>query len=177
MTARHIYVDETKHRDYLMVAAVVLGEDLTAARAVVQDLLKPGQHHLHMKDEADGRKETIAKALAAAGLRATVYDAGRWHRTQIHARAACLSALVEDLAASNLETLIVLDQDETIMHADRQLLYRAVRDTGSESTLRYEHRRAVTEQLLGIPDAFAWCWAKGGRWRTHIRPVITVRTV
>ncbi len=77
MTARHVYVDETKHRDYLMVAAVVLGEDLTSARAVVQDLLKPGQQHLHMKDEEDGRKKTIAKALAATDLRATVYDAGR----------------------------------------------------------------------------------------------------
>jgi hypothetical protein len=77
VTARHIYVDETKHRDYLMVAAVVLGEDLTSARAVVQELLKPGQRHLHMKDEADGRKETIAKALVSADLRATVYDAGQ----------------------------------------------------------------------------------------------------
>ena len=36
MTARHIYVDETKHRDYVMVAAVVLGEDLTSARACVR---------------------------------------------------------------------------------------------------------------------------------------------
>lgn len=88
MTARHVYVDETKHRDYLMVAAVVHGEDLTSARAVVHDLLKPGQHHLHMKDEADGRKETIAKTLAAADLRATVYDAGRRYRTQVRARAA-----------------------------------------------------------------------------------------
>ena len=35
----------------------------------------------------------------------------------------------------------------------------------------------ATEQLLGIPDAFAWCWAKGGHWRSHIRPVITVQTV
>ncbi|MGV7852441.1 hypothetical protein PJM29_30180, partial [Mycobacterium kansasii] len=91
-----------------MVAAVVLGEDLTSARAVVQDLLKPGQQHLHMKDEADGRKETIAKVLAAADLHATVYDAGRRHRTQVLARAACLSALVEDLATSDVETLIVL---------------------------------------------------------------------
>lgn len=177
MSTRHIYVDETKRRDYLMVAAVVLGEDLTAARAVIQDLLKPGQHHLHMKDEADGRKETIAKTLVAADLRATIYDAGRRHRTQLQARAACLSALVEDLAASDLETLIVLDQDETIMHSDRQLLYRAVRDAGSESTLRYEHRRSTAERLLGIPDAFAWCWAKGGRWRAHIRPVVTVKVV
>lgn len=177
MTARHIYVDESKHRDYVMVAAVVLGENLTPARALVQDLLKPGQRHLHMKDEADGRKQTIAKAFAAAELHATVYDAGSRHRTQLLARAACLSALVDDLAADAVDTLIVLDQDETLVHSDRQLLYRAVRDAGREATIRYEHRRAATERLLGIPDAFAWCWAKGGRWRTHIQPVITVRTV
>ncbi|MGF2952116.1 hypothetical protein ACOJVP_07185 [Mycobacterium sp. THU-M116] len=177
MTTRHIYVDETKHRDYLMVAAVVLGEDLTSARAVVQELLKPGQHHLHMKNEADGRKETIAKTLAAAGLRATVYDAGRRHRTQVLARAACLTALVDDLAASDTETLIVLDQDETLVQSDRQVLYRAVRAAGRETTLRYEHRRAAADRLLGIPDAFAWCWAKGGHWRSHIRPAITVQTV
>ena len=177
MTARHVYVDETKHRDYLMVAAVVHGEDLTSARAVVHDLLKPGQHHLHMKDEADGRKETIAKTLAAADLRATVYDAGRRYRTQVRARAACLAALVDDLAASDAETLIVLDLDETLVQSDRRLLYRTVRAAGHETTMRYAHRRAATEQLLGIPDAFAWCWAKGGHWRSHIRPVITVQTV
>ncbi|AYE99674.1 hypothetical protein C0J29_32465 (plasmid) [Mycobacterium paragordonae] len=177
MTARHIYVDETKHRDYLMVAAVVLGEDLTSARAVVQELLKPGQRHLHMKDEADGRKETIAKALVSADLRATVYDAGRRHRTQVLARAACLSALVEDLATSNVETLIVLDQDESLVQSDRRLLYGAVRAAGCEATVRYEHRRAASERLLAIPDAFAWCWAKGGRWRSHIRPVVTVQPV
>jgi len=176
VTARHIYVDETKHRDYLMVAAIVLGENLTSARAVVQELLKPGQRHLHMKDEADGRKETIAKALSAADLHATVYDAGR-RRTQVLARAACLSALIDDLATSDIETLIILDQDESLVQSDRRLLYRAVRAAGREATMRYEHRRATTEHLLGIPDAFAWCWAKGGHWRSHIRPVITVQTV
>jgi len=77
----------------------------------------------------------------------------------------------------DVDTLIVLDQDETLIHSDRRLLYRAVRDARREATIRYEHRRAATERLLGIPDAFAWCWAKGGRWARHIQPVITVRTV
>jgi hypothetical protein len=35
-------------------------------------------------------------------------------------------------------------------------------------TLRYEHRRAAAEQLLTLPDAIAWCWAKGGDWRRRI---------
>ncbi len=177
MTARHVYVDETKHRNYVMAAAVVGGDDLTPARAVVHNLLKPGQRHLHMKDEADGRKKTIAKALAAAGLRAVIYDAGRRHPTQLQARAACLGDLVDDLAISDAETLIVIDQDETLVHFDRQLLYRAVRAAGREATLHYEHRRATTESLLAIPDAFAWCWAKGSHWRTHIRSVVTVKDV
>lgn len=134
MTARHIYVDETKHRDYLMVAAVVLGEDLTSARTVVQELLKPGQRHLHMKDEADGRKETIAKALAAADLRATVYDAGRRHRTQVLARAACLSALIDDLATSDVAA-VAAAAPATATGADmREWVRRCVLADGEVST-------------------------------------------
>ena len=53
-------------------------------------------------------KETIAKALVAANLRATVYDAGRRHGSQLLARTACLSALIGDAAASDVETLIVV---------------------------------------------------------------------
>jgi hypothetical protein len=46
-----------------------------------------------------------------------------------------------------------------------------------EVALHDEHRRATTEGLLAIPDAFAWCWAKGSHWRTHIRSVVTVKGV
>lgn len=177
MTTRHVYVDETKRRDYVVVAVVIEGDHLVPVRALVQGLLKRGQHRLHMKDEADGRKETIADAFVTAGLHATIYDAERRYRTQLQARAACLRQMVDDLAASAAETLIVIDQDETLVHSDRHVLYLAVRDVGCAATLRYEHRRAVTESLLGIPDAYAWCWAKGGRWRQLIWPTVTVRYV
>lgn len=177
MTARHVYIDETKHRGYLVVAAFVPGDELAQARAVVQGLLKRGQQHLHMRHEADGRKKAIAGTLTKAGIRATVYDAGRGYRTQLDARAACLSALVRDLSDSDIETLMVLDQDETLVKQDRKVLYQAVREAGREATVRYAHRRAAEERLLGIPDAYAWCWAKGGHWRPLIEPAISVRTV
>jgi hypothetical protein len=32
------------------------------------------------------------------------------------------------------------------------------------STVRYEHRKGSAESLLAVPDAIAWCWAKGGEW-------------
>lgn len=177
MTVLHIFVDETKRRDYVMVAVCVPGDDLGETRAVVRRLLQPGQHHLHMKDESNGRKKSIARALVAANLRATVYDAGRRHRNQVLARAACLSAIIDDAAASDVESLIVLDQDETLIQFDRRLLYRSVHAIGREHDLHYQHRRSNAEQLLGIPDAFAWCWARGGQWRSLIRPAVTVKTI
>jgi hypothetical protein len=28
------------------------------------------------------------------------------------------------------------------------------------------------ELMLAVPDAIAWCWAKGGVWKARIRPVV-----
>ncbi|MGL4744107.1 MAG: hypothetical protein ACRCXL_06915 [Dermatophilaceae bacterium] len=36
----------------------------------------------------------------------------------------------------------------------------------------YHHRRRHKEHMLAVPDAIAWCWAKGGNWRHRITPVI-----
>jgi len=59
----------------------------------------------------------------------------------------------------------------TLVASDRKLLYRATREAGRPD-LRYAHRRAAVEQLLALPDAIAWCWAKGGDWRRRIQPVV-----
>ena len=67
MTTRHIYVDETKRRDYLLVASAHLSPDLNTHRSLVSGLLLPGQRYIHMKDEKDGRKRTIAAAMVASG--------------------------------------------------------------------------------------------------------------
>ncbi len=128
----------------------------------------PGQRRLHMKDESDSRKRSIATAIAVNGITATIYDAGRRHDTERERRAACLTALVVD-AAGRDHVMLVLEQDDTLVVSDRKLLYRATREAACPD-LRYEHRRAVVgvEQLLALPDAIAWCWAKGGDWRRRI---------
>jgi hypothetical protein len=59
------------------------------------------------------------------------------------------------------------------MDFDKRLLYQQVRAAGVADTLRYDHMRAHEECLLAIPDAVAWCWAKGGRWRTKIQPIVS----
>ena len=172
----HTFVDETKRRSYLLVTAVVVPTDLDSVRAGLRGLVLPGQRRLHVKDENDSRKRSIAAAVVASGVRATVYDAGDRYRTEWDRRSACLRALVADAAARD-DAMLVLEQDDTLVAADRALLYRRVREVGRED-LRYEHRRAASELLLALPDAVAWCWAKGGDWRRRITPVVTeVRTV
>ncbi|MCB1288835.1 MAG: hypothetical protein KDB47_14275 [Mycobacterium sp.] len=171
MTARHIYVDETKQRDYLLVASVHAPTDLTALRQVVRGLLLPGQRYLHMKDEKDGRKRTIAQAFVGAGVEATIYCAGAEYRNERERRSACLRALIDDHASLNAH--IVLDEDETMVRFDNQKLIEYTRAAGCRDTLRYEHKRSHTDALLAIPDAIAWCWAKGGEWRKLIQPAIT----
>jgi hypothetical protein len=60
----HIFVDETKHTDYIMVACIVRSSDLRAARAAVGQLLHArSQRRLHMKSESDARRKQIADAL------------------------------------------------------------------------------------------------------------------
>ncbi|SHQ67462.1 Uncharacterised protein [Mycobacteroides abscessus subsp. abscessus] len=172
MSSRHIYVDETKQRDYLLVASVHIGDDIEALRGVIRQLLLPGQRYLHMKDENDGRKRTIAAALVAADIKATVYRAGTEHRTHNQRRAACLGGLIQD-HAHGPETLLIIDQDDSLVSFDNQRLIEYTRAAGCRATLRYEHRSDKTELLLAVPDAIAWCWAKGGHWRTLITPAVS----
>jgi len=171
----HVFVDESKRRGYLLAAVAVPADDLQAVRKVLQGLVLPGQRRLHMKDESDPRRRAIASAIVGCGARAIVYDAARRYRTDRDRREACLRLLVDDAAARGVHAL-VLEQDDTLVASDRRTLYRAARYAGCAETLRYDHRRAGTEQLLALPDAVAWCWARGGDWRRRIGPaVIDVR--
>lgn len=168
----HVFVDETKARGYVVVAAVLLPGDLEPTRKQLRSLVLRGQRRLHMKDENLSRKRLIADTIVGTGVKATIYDAGSRYGTDRDRRAACLRALVEDVAGRG-DTVLVLELDDTLLAWDNQRLIEYTRAAGCRDTLRYEHRRAAAEQLLAIPDAIAWCWAKGGDWRRRVSPTIT----
>jgi hypothetical protein len=160
VTARHIYVDETKERGYVLVASFHASNDTELIKALRRFIL-PGQTRLHMTKESDARRRQILDSIIAAEFTATVYDAGRsYGANQLAARAAGLQALVED--AGQQQTLIVIEQDDSIIQWDRRFLYQAVRAVNQADRIRYEHDRAKSRPLLAVPDAIAWCWARGG---------------
>lgn len=167
----HVFVDETKNGDYILVASVVPAGDRNLIRGRVNGLVLPRQRRVHMKDERDSRKRIIADVIASTGVHAYIYDAGQRYRNERERRAACLRALVPDMAHRGC-TMLIIEQDDTLLSWDNQLLIELTRAAGCRDTLRYEHQRAATERLLALPDAIAWCYAKGGHWRRRIEPVI-----
>lgn len=51
----HVFVDESKKRDYLLVAAALPEAALADARRALRALLRPGQRRLHMVKESPSR--------------------------------------------------------------------------------------------------------------------------
>ena len=147
----HLFVDESKDRDYLLVASVHVSGDLDDLRKLMRGLVLRGQRRIHMTKESDSRRRAIAAAVCGAGIGATVYDAGRRYREELDARAACLQGLVADIPPGE-DAIVVLEQDDSLLTWDRRQLFALTR---GQQRLRYEHRRAQVEGLLAIPDVIA----------------------
>lgn len=100
----HIFVDESKQRDNVLVAAVVMPGVLVSARRELRTLVIPGQRRLHMKKERDARRRAIVDAIASIGATATSYNAGRPGRHELDACEVCLPAGVEVACALRCRT-------------------------------------------------------------------------
>jgi hypothetical protein len=129
----------------------------------------PGQRRIHFVHESDGRRKKILDTIAELAPVATIYDGSAL--PQRRQRESCLRAVVADLAAGTAGTL-VLERDDSIVALDQKTLYRTVRELGCVH-LRYLHMRAYEEPLLAIPDALAWCWQRGGAWRSRVRELVS----
>lgn len=170
MTAsRNFYVDETKAKGYVMVAASLTDTDVP--RKELRELVLRGQRALHMRSENQQRRRallTCIERMKDHGLQVSVYDAGNRHRSQHAARTACLTQIVTDAIPGSV---LVLDRDETLVSADRQLLTELLRPR-TRHDLAYRHAHRSEELLLAVPDALAWAWARGGPWKKRIRSVV-----
>ncbi|MBW9211743.1 hypothetical protein KV100_19005 [Mumia sp. zg.B21] len=168
----HVFVDESKGRDYLLIASVVLPEDVTQARKDVRTLVLPGQKRLHMKGERDPRRKMILSSFQQWGFSATIYRAGPAYKTELLRREACLEALVKEHSDRH-EVAVCLESDETLDARDRTTLAQLVRSHGCRESLRYQHQRAAQEPLLAIPDAIGWAFQRGGQdWKRRVEPLL-----
>ncbi|BAK35870.1 hypothetical protein MLP_28560 [Microlunatus phosphovorus NM-1] len=170
----HIYVDETKAKGYLVAAAIGSYDQLRIAKRELDGLLLPGQRSLHMKDEKESRKRAIADTIVrfqSLELRVALYDAGRIG-TERDRRVRCFRALLDDVPR-DVQTRVLFDRDETLLSWDRQTLLDLTSTGDLRDRISYAHVTRHQEPLLILPDAIAWCWAKGGHWRQRVRPIVS----
>ena len=163
----HAFVDETKHKGFVMVAAIVAPRDLAASRAAMRRLCLRGQPRLHFHKERPTRRAAITAAISTLPVRLEIYDAS--HMADLRAaRTACLRQIAEDLTRRGAHRL-VLEQDDSLVAADRVDLFDSLRCVPLERRPTYEHLPARTEPLLWIPDAAAWCWTHGAAWQARLQ--------
>ncbi|MBU2698572.1 hypothetical protein [Pimelobacter sp. 30-1] len=166
----HVFVDETKNRDYLMAAAAVLPGDVVDARRQLRGLLLPGAERVHFTHERPSRRRELLNAMRELDVQVTLYVA----RTRDHAagRGSCMKAILDDVLKARAQ-MLVFELDESVAQADRRTI--ADRFRHEESPPLYRHLRAKEEPLLWISDAVAWCAQRGGEWLGLCDPLLVGR--
>ncbi|WP_104118423.1 hypothetical protein [Arthrobacter sp. B1805] len=164
----HVFVDESKAGSYYIAAAVISPTDVTATRSAIRGLRHKGSSSVHFNSERDSTRRAFLRGAASTGVKTVVYIVdGQPDKV---ARPACLGALIQDLCDAEAERL-VLEQDDSLAAADRRIIHAELKTRGN-TTLEYRHMRRTEEPLLWIADAVAWCFQKGGSWRTEAEPLI-----
>ncbi len=164
------FMDETKAKGLIVVAAVADLTVLPQVRRELQGLRMKGQRRVHFVNESDSRRKLICSTMQSLPVLVDVYDASAI-RDMRKARAQVLDAVVADLAAAGCGRLVI-ERDDSLVASDREVLFRAVRRHGVAEALDYVHVRGHEDEMLWIPDAVAWCLAKGGPWPERINGLV-----
>ncbi len=168
----HVFVDESKSRGLLMAAAHIPADDVAVNRKALRALLLPGQERLHFNHETPARRGKIIEVIKGFHL---VVDLYRADAATLAGRHLCLRAIVRDIAP--IAERLVVEQEESILTQDRLLFHQALLRFGCFDTLRCDLMVPKADPLLWIPDAVAWCWVRGGRWRQSVASFSQLREV
>ncbi|MCY4367911.1 MAG: hypothetical protein OXF41_00525 [bacterium] len=163
--SRNAYVDESiRGHDYMLGVTLILASDTKAIRKRLRAMVLRGQRRIHFSSESNHRRRALLTDIAALRTSSIVYLAR--HHDQPAAREAILTTMVHDLLKEPTARL-VLESRAGQDQQDRSVISRA---TGSSSRTRlsYGHEVGYHEPLLWVPDAVAWAWGRGGRWRQTV---------
>ncbi|QIS08524.1 hypothetical protein [Nocardia arthritidis] len=166
--AIHAFVDESVRRDrYILCAALIQGERLSHARALVRGLCLPGQRRWHFAKEPDQRRRQILAAMVRCdSVRAAIFVG---HGVEVEARNDCLARLVMHLVDLKAERLVI-ESRESLDHRDRHCIADVLGKASVD--LPYAHMPPHCEPGLWWPDAVAWAFGAGGAWKAAVTPLV-----
>lgn len=163
----HVFVDETKTRDYVVAAATLPAGKVTQARKALRGLLLPRQDRIHFAKEKDAYRDRVLHVMCGLEVQVTLYIAKT--KDQRAGRAACLTAVVEDVLKDRAAHLTI-ERDESLMRSDLELISDLLYPVTDKPAYRLDVPRS--EPLLWISDAVCWCYQRGGRWIDAARPLV-----
>lgn len=167
----HIYADETKENGFVLAGAMVPAARADELRGLINSMRHQRQRRIHFTSERPERREMIlAKLIETQAIETLIMDA-RGIKDPISARKAAIGQLADEAVRVGA-ALLRLEPDGPAVVTDRQAIYERLRRAGCAETVSYSHVAAVSESLLAIPDAVAWCYGKGGKWRSMAEPLI-----
>jgi len=167
----HIYADETKENGFVLAAAMVPASRAAELRALIQSLKLPRQRRIHFTTEKPERREMILEKLIKTGAIETLIMDARRIENPIAARRAAVGQLADEAVRVGA-VLLRLEPDGPAVVTDKQTIFERLQRAGCAETVSYSHIAAVSESLLAVPDAVAWCYGKGGKWLRHAEPLI-----
>ncbi len=147
------------------VVCVTAGHDADRLRKLARGLYLSGQRRWHFVNESAARRNKTVDALVEMAVYAADFVTGKGSEELV--RAACLRTLAPRLADPGARR-IFMESREGRDGVDRQLLHSllAARD------VTYQHLPPHGECGLWVPDAIAWSYGAGGRWREKISPLV-----
>src|SRR5262245_17813941 len=101
----HVFIDESKARRYIVVAATVAHRDVGEARRHVSSLRHKGSPSIHMRKESERTKRRIVDGLVDYRFSATVVVSDQGN--ELARRMACLATVFRDCAAKNAARLVI----------------------------------------------------------------------
>lgn len=159
----HVYIDETKAHDYILVGVWIAASDIVEVRKQVALLRPSGSRRLHFKKLDDARRRLAIGVIAQLPIRIAFVRVASEERDP---RTRSLAQLLA-LAVGSEAIRVVLETDANVVAADVAV---ARRGGIGDAVL---HLRAHEEPLLWLSDAVAWCIQRGGDWRESIAPLLT----
>ena len=157
----HVFVDETKAREFILVATWVAPANLVRVRKAMRSLVPSGRVRIHFKKLTDAQRDRVLGVLSDLPLCCTVVRLRGLPAPE--ARAAALQAVLGS-AATHGAALVVLETDEPSRAADLTVA------RGVFASVR--HLRHFEEPILWASDAVAWCLQRRGPWPAKVEPLI-----
>ena len=165
----NVFLDESISNDsYYIVTSEVPTTHCRQFRTSMRKFSKKAGRAIHMYEAPPPLKKHALQTVLEMNAEHVVFSMSTSSHTNVECRMRCLEAVVDYFAHSDVAVL-TLDRSNT-MGRDAKVL--ANFKTSQDRFVTYRHIPSHQEPLLWLPDIVAWSYARGGRWRESVQPII-----